>query len=175
MTKDDIVLLLEEKHQTLHNYLKNQDIDKWESGPEGKWTTGQQALHLLQSYKILNNAMSMPKFFLKYKFGTNNREVRDYNKVTSRYIERLADLPEGAEFRPSRNMKVPRNNDKPYILNRLQVESKKLQHKTNKWKDKDLDNLIVPHPLMGKMPVREIVMWTAFHVEHHIKQLEKNY
>ena len=126
MTKDDIVLLLEEKHQTLLNWLQNQDIDKWEIGPEGKWTTGQHALHLLQSYTILNNAMSMPKFLLKYKFGTNNREVREYNTVMSRYVERLADLPAGTEFQPSKNMNVPRINDKSYILNRLQVESKKL-------------------------------------------------
>lgn len=175
MTKDDIVILLVEKQQALNTFLENQDIDKWEVGPKSKWTTGQQALHLLQAYKILNNAMSMPKFLLKYRFGKNNREVRDYDKVTSRYMERLANIPEGATFGPSRNMNIPRINDKSYILDRLQVESKKLQHKTNKWKDKDLDNLVIPHPLMGKMPVREIVMWTAFHVEHHIKQLEENY
>ena len=72
-------------------------------------------------------------------------------------------------------MKVPKDSDKEYLLNRLKVENKKLQHKINKWKDKDLDNLILPHPLMGKMPVRELVMWTAYHVEHHTKQLMDKY
>jgi hypothetical protein len=175
MTKDDIVLLLEEKHQTLLHWLETQDIEKWEVGPEGKWTTGQQALHLLQGIKTLNTAMSMPKILLKYKFGKANRAVRDLDTVVNRYKERLKEIPDGAVFGPSQNMKIPRNQDKPYILDRLQVENKKLQYKTQKWKDKDLDGLILPHPLMGKMPVREIVMWTAYHIEHHTKQLQAKY
>ena len=174
MDKKAIANLLDEKYNQLITWLENQDNDKWETGPEGKWTTGQQALHLLQSIKPLNNALSMPKFVLKYKFGKSNREVRDYKTVTNRYKERLV-AAQGKTFKGSQNMKVPKLKDKTYLLNRLQVEQKKLQAKTLRWKDKDLDNLILPHPLMGKMPVREIVMWSAYHVEHHTKTLQEKY
>lgn len=174
MHKEEITELLENKHQTLFYWLESQDIEKWQSGPEGKWTTGQQALHLLQSIKPLNTAMSLPKFVLNYKFGKSNRGLRDYDAVVKRYQERLVDA-KGITFGPSQNMKIPKNADKEYILNRLKVENKKLQHKIIKWKDKDLDTLVLPHPLMGKMPVREIVMWTAYHIEHHTKQLIEAY
>jgi len=175
MQKEDIVLKLEEKHQTLLNWLENHNDDKWQEGPEGKWTTGQQALHLLQSIKPLNNALSMPKFILKFKFGKANRKLRDYDAVVKRYQERLIDA-QGITFKGSQNMKVPTLQDKQYILNRLQVENKKLQYKTLKrWTNKQLDNYILPHPLMGKMPVREIIMWTAHHVEHHTKILQEKY
>jgi len=174
MHKDTIAELLETKHQTLFNWLESQDVEKWQSGPEGKWTTGQQALHLLQSIKPLNTALSMPKFILKYKFGKANRGLREYDAIIKRYQERLEDA-KGITFGPSQNMKIPNDSDKEYLLNRLKVENKKLQHKIKKWKDNDLDNLILPHPLMGKMPVREIVMWTAYHIEHHTKQLMADY
>ena len=72
-------------------------------------------------------------------------------------------------------MKVPTIKEKQYLINRLKVESKKLQYKTKKLSDKNLDTVILPHPLMGKMPVREIIMWTAYHTEHHTKQLIENY
>ena len=79
-------------------------------------------------------------------------------------------------FRGSQNMKVPTLHDKQYILNRLQVENKKLQYKTlNHWSDKQLDTYILPHPLMGKMPVREIIIWAAYHVEHHTEILQEKY
>ncbi len=174
MHKEDIANLLEKKHNKLINWLEQQDIERWETGPEGKWTTGQQVLHLLQSIKPLNLALSLPKFVLKFKFGKANRPVRDYNAITNRYLERLKDV-KGKTFKGSQNMKVPSIKEKQYLLNRLQVENKKLQHKTKKWKDNDLDNLILPHPLMGKMPVREIIMWTACHVEHHTKTLQEQY
>lgn len=168
--------MLEDKHQTLLNWLKQQDDNKWESGPENKWTTGQHALHLLQSIKPLNTALSLPKVLLRYKFGVANRAVRDYDSVIKRYHERLKTIDGNAVvFKPSQHMKTPRLKDKSYLINRLQIENKKLQAKTLRWKDKALDQYILPHPLMGKMPVREIIMWTAYHVEHHTKTLMEKY
>lgn len=174
MDKVAIAELVGVKHKHLLDWLKTQDKALWETGPKGKWTTGQQTLHLLQSIKPLNTALSLPKFILKYKYGTSNRTPRDYDSVVKRYQERLEDA-KGKTYKGSQNMKVPSHKDKAYIINRLEVECKKLQHKTKKWKDKDLDNVILPHPLMGKMPVRELIMWTAYHVEHHTESLKKSY
>lgn len=174
MQKEDIVEQLELAHNNLYEWLESQESDRWELGPEGKWTTGQHVLHLLQSIKPLNTALSMPKFILRYKFGKANRPVRDFATVVSRYNERLTEV-NGATFGPSKNMKVPLLKDKNYLIDRIQAENKKLQHKTKKWSDKDLDTYILPHPLLGKMPVREIVMWTSHHVNHHLKTLKEKY
>jgi hypothetical protein len=174
MDKEDIANLIDAKHAELISWLINQPEDSWTLGPEGKWTTGQQALHLLQSIKPLNSALSMPKFLLRYKFGKANRPVRDYNTIVNRYQERLKDV-KGKTYKGSQNMKVPTLKEKEFILNRLQTEQKKLQYKTKKISDKNLDTLILPHPLMGKMPIREIIMWTAHHVEHHTETLKAKY
>ncbi|MFK7782594.1 DinB family protein [Psychroserpens sp.] len=174
MDKDAIADLIEEKNEALINWLSNQEDDNWLNGPDGKWTPGQHALHLLHSIKPLNNALSLPKFVLRYKFGKSNRNVRDYSTVTNRYQERLKDV-KGKTYGPSKNMKIPTVSEKQYILNRLQVEGKKLQYKTRKISNKNLDNLILPHPLMGKMPIREIIMWTAHHIEHHTNTLKDKY
>ncbi|WP_033960543.1 DinB family protein [Psychroserpens jangbogonensis] len=174
MDKDSIADLIEDKNKALVTWISKQEDDKWLEGPKGKWTTGQHALHLLQSFKLLNNALSMPKFLLRYKYGKSNREVRDYQTVVNRYQERLKNA-EGGTFGPSRNMKTPLLTEKQFILDRLQVESKKLQYKARKISDKNLDTLILPHPLMGKMPIREIIMWTAHHIEHHTNTLEEKY
>ena len=174
MDKEAIAELIDEKHTQLIDWLYQQPEASWTDGPEGKWTTGQHALHLLQSIKPLNFALSMPKFFLKYKFGKANRPVREFDAIVKRYEERL-EQAKGATYKGSQNMKVPTISEKDYILNRLQTESKKLQYKTKKMSDKHLDSLILPHPLMGKMPVREIIMWTAHHVEHHNETLKTKY
>ncbi|WP_027125195.1 DinB family protein [Gelidibacter mesophilus] len=174
MHKDEIADLIEEKHDLLLNWLKEQDDDKWLLGPEGKWTTGQQALHLLQSIKPLNDVLSMPRFFFKYVFGKNNRDIHNYDTIVHSYQEALT-TTNNFTFKASKNMKIPKIKDKTYILNRLQVESKKLQYKTRRISDKNLDTLVLPHPLMGKIPIREILMWTAYHVEHHTKILQEKY
>ena len=81
MTKDAIIDLLEDKHMELLRWFNQQDEEKWEIGPEKKWTTGQHVLHLVESLQLLNKALKYPKFLLKYKFGTSNREVRTYDET----------------------------------------------------------------------------------------------
>ncbi|WP_138434484.1 DinB family protein [Winogradskyella algicola] len=174
MDKEEIANLIDAKHSELINWLEQQPNETWLQGPTGKWTQGQQALHLLQSIIPLNNALSLPKFLIRYKFGKSNRPVRDYNTIVKRYHERLKDA-KGKTFKGSQNMKIPEIDEKQYILNRLQTESKKLQYKTKRISDKNLDKLVLPHPLMGKMPIREIIMWTAYHVEHHTATLKEKY
>ncbi|MBT8325389.1 MAG: DinB family protein [Winogradskyella sp.] len=174
MTKDDIILLLDDKYTDLIKWLQNQPNDKWITGPEGKWTMGQQALHLLQSTVPLNNALSLPKFILRLKFGKANRAVRPYEEVVKRYHEKL-EKAKGKTYKGSENMRIPSLKDKQFILDRLQVEQKKLQYKTKKLSNKQLDQLILPHPLMGKMPLRELIMWSAYHVEHHTETMKSNY
>ena len=74
-----------------------------------------------------------------------------------------------------KDLKVPKLKDRNRLLTRLQIQSKKLQYKVRKVSDINLDTLVLSHPLMGKMTIREIVMWTAHHTEHHTNILRDNY
>ena len=174
MQKEDINQLLEQKHQVLFDWINSQPEDCYQQGPDEKWTTGQHIQHLVDSIKKLNHALSFPKFILKSKFGVSNRELRDYNAIVNRYQEKLAGNQERAKVF-NQDVKSPTEMKFQQLLTTLQIQNKKLQHKTNKFKDEHLDNLILPHPLMGKMPIREVIMWTAYHTEHHTKILQKNH
>ncbi len=174
MDKELIADLLEEKNQALINFFEKQSPEKWTQGPKGKWTSGQQAFHLLQCLKPLNDALSMPKYLLRFKFGKYKGEIRSFETIAKDYQEQLK-AANGFIYKPSQNMTVPTLKDKNYILNRLQMENKKLQYKTKRISDTNLDTVYLPHPLMGKIPVRELIMWTAYHLEHHIKILKEKY
>lgn len=174
MDKIEIVNLLEEKHKVLLNWLEEQPRENWEKGPEEKWTTGQQIQHLVDSLQLLNNALSYPRFFLKYKFGLCNREPRGYETVAKNYQQKLKDNQDRARLF-NQKLKKPLQKNRERLLNRLQIQSKKLQFKIRKISDINLDTLVIPHPLMGKMTIREIIMWTAHHTEHHTDILIKNY
>ncbi len=174
MEKNAINHLLEEKHQELFNWLDKQEQNYWENGPEGKWTTGQHIQHLVDSIKKLNHALSFPSFLLKYKFGKANREVRSYKQIIQKYQDKLVEHKDRAK-KYNAAVITPSEKKFKHLLQTLNIQNKKLQYKTNKMSDSKLDNLIVPHPLMGKMPLREIIMWTAYHTEHHTKDLIENY
>ncbi|PQJ78156.1 DinB family protein [Polaribacter porphyrae] len=174
MDKLDISDLLEEKHQELFDWLEEQPLENWEKGPQNKWTTGQHILHLVNSLQLLNNALSYPKFLLKYKFGVCNRPNRDYKTVAKKYQEKLEKNQDRAK-KFNQKLKVPILKERERLLTRFQIQQKKLQYKTKKISDKNLDTLLIPHPLMGKMTIREIIMWTAHHTQHHSETLKLLY
>jgi hypothetical protein len=174
MDKVEIADLLEEKHKELFSWLENQPEENWEKGPETKWSTSQHIQHLVDSLQLLNNALSYPRFILKYKFGTCNRELRSYETVAENYEEKLLENKEKVNTF-NKNLKKPTLKERDRLLTRLQIQQKKLQYKTVHITERNLDTLVLPHPLMGKMTVREIIMWTAYHTEHHIKTLQKFY
>ncbi len=174
MDKQEIIELLNSKHAPLYAFLEQQEAEKWEQGPEGKWTTGQHVLHLVQSGQYLNKALGYPKFVLRYKFGKSNRVPRAYDAIIKRYNERLEGV-KGITFGPSQNMRIPTIDEKSELIKQLKAQELLLKKRTKKWKDQHLDNLLLPHPLMGRMPVREIIMWSAYHVEHHLKTLTDQY
>jgi len=174
MNKESIAEILEAKHQELFSWIEDQPDEKWLEGPEGKWTVGQHIRHLVKSIRLLNNALSFPAFLIKYKYGTINRDLRDYDTVSKRYNDKLnANLERIKVFNNS--VKKPTLAEKNNLLTTLKIQNKKLQYKTRKLKDKHLNTLLLPHPLMGKMAIREMIMWTAYHTEHHKTTLKNNY
>lgn len=174
MTKDSIHKLLEQKHQELFDFFQNQELSKWEEGPESKWTSGQHLMHLIQSAEALNKGLSLPKMILKMQFGTNNRPSRSYEEVVKKYQDKLALNP--TIIAPAAvGMKVPEADQKNELLKRLDKAKAGLQKHLENWKDKELDTYLLPHPLIGKMTLREIIMWIGYHTEHHYKILLEKY
>lgn len=174
MTKQEIIDLLEKNHKELFLWLDSNGFKQWTYAPKGKWTTGQQIKHLVRSLELLNQALKIPKFILKWKFGLSNRPVRDYEHVIIRYQERLLQS-KGLDLPVSRNMPIPESKEYKLLLKKLEKHKLALIKKISSWTEKELESYILPHPLMGKMPVKEISMWTAYHTQHHTQQLIENY
>ncbi|PQJ81557.1 DinB family protein [Polaribacter glomeratus] len=174
MDKVEIAELLDTKYKELFKWLEHQPREDWEKGPETKWSVSQHIQHLVDSLQLLNNALSYPRFILKYKFGTCNRALRDYESVAKIYQQKLTVNLEKAKVY-NQKLKKPTLAERDRLLTRMQIQQKKLQYKTVHISERNLDTLVLPHPLMGKMTVREIIMWTAYHTEHHTKTLQNLY
>ena len=50
----------------------------------------------------------------------------------------------------------------------------KYTERLGNWSEKDLDKYKLPHPLLGKLTVREMLFFTIYHNEHHLKAMLKN-
>jgi hypothetical protein len=107
---------------------------------------------------------------LKMIFGTTNRPSRTYDEVFTKYHQKLeAGGRATSRFIPKEVLFYAK---KKLILT-LEKQIKKLGKQVNAFSENNLDYLIAPHPLLGKLTLRELLYFTIFHVEHHQLLIEK--
>lgn len=175
MKTNQINQLLTENFEEIHSWIIEDANDLWEYGPENKWSVGQHVLHLLQSNNALYKGLKIPTFIKNYKFGKRNRPPRKYDEVIAKYNEKLMAIPAGTVSPFSVNMPKVTLSQRQLMLKQFYVVTEKVKSKTLKIRDKTLDDSLLPHPLMGRMTLREILMWNAYHTKHHLKILKQKY
>jgi hypothetical protein len=163
--------MLKLKHEDFIDYITGLDENAFHFSFEGKWTAGQQMDHIRKSVSILNWVLRLPKWFLRWYFPKANRPSRSYDELVKRYHEKLAK----GGVAPSRF--AP--NLVPYyrreaLVNQLHAEVRRLIKLFQKFSEKEMDKMIVPHPLLGKITVREMAYFTIYHVQHHEAITKRN-
>jgi len=175
MEATEINKTLDLHYEDLFLWFTDNGLEKWEYAPPGKWTAGQHVMHLIQSTKPLINGLNMPALFLTYKFGKRNRPLRTYDQIINRYNERLSEVAGKVQSPFSANMPNIGVEAMDATLLRFKNLNDKLKTKTEKLRNSKMDNCLLPHPLMGRMPIREILMWNAHHCKHHLNILNEKY
>jgi hypothetical protein len=170
MNKEQIAELLQTLHGHFIDRLREMNDADFCFAPEDKWSAGQQLDHLIKSISPVNMAMGLPKFILKWKFGLANRPSKTYEQLVERYNLKLQEGGRAsARFLPV-NIEAA---NKDALLTKLNTLVNKLSQKTEHHSEEALDKYILPHPLLGKLTLREMLYFTAYHVEHHRQLVEK--
>lgn len=164
MNKQQIIALLQKNHADFTDYVKSLREEDFLFTTDNKWTAGQQAEHILRSIKPVKLAFTLPKFFLKLSFGKANRSSRTYEQLLARYTEKLA-----AGGRASGRF-IPQPiafSSKEKICNDIISVNNAICKKVNSCTEDDLEKYILPHPLLGKLTLREMLYFNILHAEHH--------
>ncbi len=140
--------------------------------PEGKWSPAQQVKHLIVSANATRPAFSLPKFMVRLYSGKPNRPSRTFDELVDRYNQKLKEG--GKASKPF----IPEEIDETYGKDRLLNEFKTSMNKLlaaimDKWDDTNLDNYLAPHPLLGKITLRELCYFTIHHTWHHLESIQK--
>ena len=170
MTRSEICQALESNYKNFVEYLDYLTIDEFEFAPEGKWTAGMQATHLIKSTDPIISAFDMPKFILKTKFGLAKRPSRDYPEITEEYMQKLEDGGKaGPKYIPKKFKIENREKTSKQLLQNIE----KICERVPKWPKEDLDKYVLPHPLLGKITMREMLYFTIHHAPHHQMLIKK--
>ena len=116
-------------------------------------------------------ALHMPKLLLRLLFGRSQTSSRYYRDIREAYLGKLSG---GARATGQFVPVDPPPQTKPEeaqqkMLERWKSSSKDLANAVQKWREADLDRYRLPHPILGRITVREMLMFTLYHNLHHME------
>jgi DinB superfamily len=169
-TREEIAAALSANFTAFASHLAACNEAAFIQMPGGKWSAGQHLEHLIRSSQPVYMAIGLPAFLLRLLFGKPNRSAKNFDQLVLRYKEKLAQggAASGRFVPPA----VPYNRHQQKIKQFLQVKDK-LQKRVLVLSETKLDNCLLPHPLLGKITIREMLFFTVYHTQHHLQIMQK--
>lgn len=173
-SKDGVRRALQDSLQRLRVALEALDAAAVFERPAPEvWSPAEHTLHLITSVNAVAKALTYPRWLLRLRFGKSSGSG-SYAELVASYQSRLAagGRAFGRWVPPS---EVPADPDagKALLLARRQRAEQRLMDGLGGWSEKDLDRLCLPHPLIGKITVREMLFFTRYHNLHHCLRVEE--
>ena len=171
MEKLNLPQFIDTQHRAFIALIQSLSDADYLAEKNGKWTAGQQMEHILRSVRPVALAFGLPAWTLRLLFGKANRPSRSYAALVEKYQQKLAaGYSASSQFLPP-PVKLAQRQP---LVSQLEKQVARLNRRLGNYSEIQLETLLLPHPLLGKLTLREMLYFTAYHVEHHQKLTDKN-
>jgi len=168
LTKKEIIQNLLSNHNDFIELILSLSENDFLLVKNDKWTAGQQLQHICLAVSPLAQGLRLPVFFLKLFFGKANRPSKTYDALVEKYHDKL----QKGGVASRRFVPKPVRFDQSIALTEKLLRSvKQLCKNIENLSEQQLDAYILPHPLLGKLTVREMMYFTIYHVTHHKRSI----
>jgi len=169
MTSSEITTSLRNNHASFVHLIGQLNGEQLKRSHPHQWNPAQQLEHIYLSVRPVLLAFQLPRFIPRLLFGTAKQKSRDYDTLVRDY---QAKLQQGGKS-PSTYVPAITVNSVKRLL-QLEKAIDQLCHIIDRLTEEELDHYLLPHPLLGKLTMREMLYFTIYHVTHHHRQVEKN-
>ena len=158
--KNEIFDALDKNVNAFNEFILSLNKEEFENSKDGEWSAGQNLHHLILAIMPLQLAYSLPGFILTSLFGKANRPSRSYEALVEKYKSKLSG---GGKASGRYIPQIILFNQKDSIIKKYNRQKEKLIKKIKKQSEEKLDIYILPHPLLGKITLREMLFFTIYH------------
>ncbi|HYR28149.1 MAG TPA: DinB family protein [Thermoanaerobaculia bacterium] len=172
-TRDHLLRALEQQERKSAAYWSAFDTDAFFRRIGESWSPSEAVRHLNKSTRPVAKALRMPWLVLRFMFGKASRPSMTYDALVERYRTALAAGGEAGRFAPSVQSRSDAEEWRASIMRDYANVHRELRAAIARWPDARLDRLQLPHPLLGKLTVREMLFFTLYHQRHHVAVVER--
>lgn len=172
-TSAQIVATLERVQEEGVAYWSGFETASFFAKIDGHWSPAENVRHLVKSIRPVTKALGLPRVVLRIMFGAPRRESARWSDVQTRYLGLLDAGGKAGRFSPSEHEEQDPEAGRARILGQFVQVNRELRAAIARWPDRSLDRYQLPHPLLGKLTLREMLIFTAYHQMHHLDGVKR--
>lgn len=139
---------------------------------DGGWSPKKNLEHLSKSLNAVTLGLISPKFTLLI-FGINSDTSKKMNSIIDTYLGKLSTGSQAGIFTPIEIFQSSDLESKKNVIARFEKSLTKFSNSISKWDDSDLDKYRLPHPILGNISAREMILFSIYHLFHHTEKVNK--
>ncbi len=140
------------------------------------WSPADNVRHLTKSVRAVTRGLQAPKLLLLLRFGRPGHPSRTFEEVRDLYRARLAKGASAGRFAPSGRppSDVPEAAREEIMAFHADAVGS-LCRAIGRWSERSLDRRQLPHPLLGPLTVREMLLFSLYHNQHHVDTVRRRH
>ncbi|BDP42878.1 hypothetical protein DAETH_28470 [Deinococcus aetherius] len=160
-TREELLQALAQMQGEVVTYFRKLSPEEFTRGSAEEWSPAHHLHHLTLSNAPLSQALQIPRDRLGRRGG--GRASRSYLDIRDRYREALA----GGARASGRYVPDPQA-DQATLVEEYAGATAAVRTALAGWTDADLDRFALTHPVLGELSVREMLLFTLYHNQHHL-------
>jgi DinB superfamily len=169
MNQSELTAFLEQKCNAVsQTLLAIAETTFWHKSAPEVWSIAENVQHLVQSAAPVVRLLNAPREVLLERFDKAAAPSRSYEEVVQAYKTVLATgVKASGNFLPQ----IAEGINQEMLQNSFAQTNASLVESIDKWNEADLDEYVIPHPVLGPLTVREMLYFTAYHNQHHHEKI----
>ncbi|MDX1501969.1 MAG: NTP transferase domain-containing protein [Thermoanaerobaculia bacterium] len=174
--RDEIVAALASLRGEIAAYFHGLPPEAFVAPQGPHWAPEGHLRHLTKSVRPVAAALRRSRLVLGLLFGRGRSDSRAFDEVVEVYREALGQGAQAGRYAPSRREELPPPEEwQRTVVEGWQTAGRELERAIGGWSEGALDRYRLPHPLLGKMTVREILFFTLYHNAHHARRVHERF
>jgi hypothetical protein len=168
-TKVELIAALEESSRRAGAWFQDLPASQFFTRHGDTWSPSDNLDHLIKAVKPVTRALKLPKITLLAMFGKAEKISMTYEELCRLYRDAIARGGQASgRFLPEQQSPLEdAEAQKMELLRQWTKVSAELVSAAEKWNEDELDQYRLPHPLIGKLTVREMLFFTVYHSLRH--------
>lgn len=138
------------------------------------WSPADQVRHLNKSILAVVLGMRLSRWVLRLLFGRPDAPSRSFEVMRECYQAVLRAGGQAGRYAPAPlDPSQATEATRQQLMRRHEGILAVLLRTVHRWPEADLDRYRLPHPLLGKLTVREMLFFTLYHNLHHVHVAER--